>query len=275
MSDYVHEVTDDENEKIARFLRYLAVGTVLFVVLIVVLFATADRWLRLISHESERRFVEPYIEWTRENLPLNADPVLQAYVESISNDIYSRLEPGDGQVLTVQVIKGDTLNAFATLGGYVFVFEGLIRAVGNENSLAMVLGHEIAHVHHRDPLLSTGRGMLVALAISTLSGGGFNPQDVDAGTDILLNQYSREQESDADELAFSLLAARYGHVGGATRLFEIIAAESDAVEIAEFLSSHPDIDARIERIEALAAEKGWGAGDPTPYPPDVQAILSR
>lgn len=276
MSEYVHQISDDESERIAKFLRILAIGTIAFVLLIIVLFITAESWLKLISPESERRFIEPYIEWSRGTLLREADPELQAYVESLAADLFSHLD--DDQPIRVQVIKGSTLNAFATLGGYVFVFEGLVEAVEDENSLAMILGHELAHVHHRDPLLSTGRGMLIALAISTLTGSGIDPNSVDASSEVLLNHYSREQETAADELAVTMLYEKYGHVGGATRLFEMFdeyeSDDEEPTELAEFLSTHPDTGDRIRRIKTLSAENGWTTGDPVAYPDAVQAVLA-
>ena len=270
MSEYVHEISDEESAKIERFLRLLAIGTGLFILLIVGLFLTADSWLKLISPESERRFIEPYIEWSRGTLLIEADTELQDYVESLTNELFSLVD--DDQEIRVEVIRGDTLNAFATLGGYIFVFEGLVDAVDNENALAMVLAHEIAHVHHRDPLLSTGRAMLIQLAISTLSGSGIDPNSVDSSSDLLLNQYSREQELLADEFALTLLQRKYGHVGGATTLFELI--DDDLPESIEFLSTHPDTRARIEQIEALTQENDWNTDDLKPYPAPVRSALA-
>ncbi len=270
MSDYVHQISEEESARIARFLRMLAIGIVLFVALIIVLFVTANSWLKLISPESERRFIEPYIEWSRGTLLVQGDPELQDYVESLTADLYAQVN-GE-QPIRVEVIEGRMVNAFATLGGYVFVFEGLIEAVENENALAMVLSHEIAHVHHRDPLLSTGRAMLIQLAISTLSGSSIDPDSVDASSDVLLNQYSREQELAADEFALRLVQQKYGHVGGATRLFEII--DDESIETVEFLSTHPDTDARIDQIEALTAANDWDTGEPVPYPDAVRAALA-
>lgn len=274
MSEYVHKVGADEEARIASFLRWLAVGVVGFVVLIVVLFVTADHWLRLISIEAERRFIEPYIGLLNDSELIDGDPVLQAYVSGLVSDIDALLDHDGEPELRVFVIQSDTVNAFATLGGYIFVFDGLIGALENENSLAMVLAHEIAHVRHRDPLLSTGRGMLIQLAISSLSGSGMDPATVNVSSDVILNQYSREQELAADELALTLLQRRYRHVGGATRLFDII--DDDAVEdkLAEFLSTHPNTDARIERLESLTQANGWIVGEPAAYPENVQRVLA-
>ncbi len=270
MTEYVHEIGDEEQARIQRFLRILAVGIGLFALVIVILVMTADRWLLFISPESERRFIEPYIEWSRGTLLVEADPELQDYVEALAAELYASLP--DEQPIRVQVIEGETINAFATLGGYIFIFEGLIRALDNENALAMVIAHEIAHVHHRDPLLSTGRAMLIQLAISTISGGGIDPNNVDMSADVLLNQFSREQELAADVLALTMLEERYGHVGGATTLFEIM-LDRESIEVAEFLSTHPDTDARIDQIDALSEANGWRLDDPAPYPDSVRAAL--
>lgn len=276
MTGYVHKVDDSESAKIAQFLRWLAIGIVLFVVLIIVLFVTADRWLRLISVESERRFIEPYLSLLTDSELIDGDPALQTYVSELAGDLHALIseERDEAFELRVFVIEGDTVNAFATLGGYIFIFDGLIDAVETENSLAMVLGHEIAHVHHRDPLLGTGRGILIQLAISTLSGNGIDPNAVNMSSDVILNSYSREQELAADELALRLVQQRYGHIGGATRLFDIIGDDVEDSEFAEFLSTHPDTSARIDAIEALAKGNGWAAGDPDPYPEAVQSVLA-
>ena len=273
MADYVHTVDADEQAKIASFLRWFAIGSLLFIAAIIVLFVTADRWLRLISIESERRFIEPYINLLVESDIVESDPVLQTYVGDLARDMHIQLGGEPELELRVFVVEGEMVNAFATLGGYIFVFDSLIEAVEDENSLAMVLGHEIAHVHHRDPLLGTGRAMLIQLALSTFSGNGLDPNTVNVGSDVILNQYSREQELAADELALQLVHERYEHVGGTTRLFEIIRSDLEDVQFAEFLSTHPATDARIERIEALTAEYGWPVGEPTPYPDAVLEAL--
>ena len=273
MAEYVHEVSDDEQARIASFLRWFTIGSILFIVAIIVLFVTADRWLRLISIESERRFIEPYIDLLVESDIVESDPVLQDYVREIASDMDAQLGSDRELELRVFVVEGDMVNAFATLGGYIFVFDSLIEEVGNENSLAMVVGHEIAHIHNRDPLLGTGRAMLIQLALSTFSGNGLDPNTVKVGSDAILNTYSREQELAADELALELVQQRYGHVGGATRLFDIIGDDASQPELAEFLSTHPDTSARIERIEELARERGWTTSEPVPYPDAVASSL--
>jgi predicted Zn-dependent protease len=275
MTSYVHQISEREAEKIRRFLIVLAAGTVLFVVVIILAILTADKWLTLISHESEHQFIEPYIEWTDENLLSTTDPVLQQYIETLAFEIAEEFDLDDSLQLEVRVIKGGPVNAFAMLGGYLFVFEDLISSLDNENSLAMVLAHEIAHARNRDPLLGAGRGILLQLSISTLSGGGIDPNTINLGSDLMLNTYSREQERKADRLALAALQRRYQHVGGATGLFDLLRDTNGSADTVEILSTHPDLNQRILSIEQMARDNNWPGGETTPFPAEVVAVLAN
>ena len=100
-----------------------------------------------------------------------------------------------------------------------------------------------------------------------------DPSSIHVGSEVILNAYSRDQELAADELALSLVHERYGHVGGAKRLFDLIDDETEDFEFAEFLSTHPDPGARIDQIDALSEQYGWAARDTLPYPDAVQTVL--
>jgi predicted Zn-dependent protease len=273
MSDDVYRIGEGEAARIKRFLYLLAAGTVAFALLVVVAFVTSNRWLLWISHDSERRFIAPYVSWAHQHLFKASDPALQEYVDDLARQLAHEMDlPGDLR-LEVRVVKGEMINAVTTLGGHIFVFEGLIEALDNENSLAMVIAHEIAHAKKRDPLLGTGRGMLLQILISSLSGGGVEPRTAEAGSDLLLTSYSRAQEEAADLLALAALNQRYGHVGGATQLFRKLKELPQLPKTMEFLSSHPDLGRRIAYIESTAKEKGWRQQPVTPYPPKIERML--
>lgn len=276
MAEYTHRVSEEEARRIQRFLYGVAIGTVLFVVLIIAAVATAPSWIRIISHESERRFIAPYVDWIGENLLDHGDPVLQAYVENLGMELAAGMELPSGLKLTFFVIEGSSVNAFTTLGGHIFVLDGLVRELDSENSLAMVLAHEIAHAKNRDPLSGASRGILLQILVSSVrSSGGIDPRSsAETGLGLVLNDYSREQEEVADRLAATGLQRYYGHAGGATRLFEILGAEHGSEEPPEILASHPRIADRIAAIDALIAESGWEVAATVPYPPAVRDALS-
>jgi predicted Zn-dependent protease len=276
MSDYVHKVSDEESARIRRFLYIIAIGTIATVALIILAFATAQYWVKLVSHESERRFIRPHVDWVTEHLLDASDPVLQTYVDRLGHELAAGMDLRADLKINFIVIEGSTVNAFTTLGGYIFVFDGLVQELDDENSLAMVLAHEIAHAANRDPLSGASRGILMQIMISSVTGnGGVDPAKVgEIGTDMVLGVYSRDQEETADRLAVAALQRQYGHVGGATRLFEALQGAYGVDEIPEILSSHPDIGDRIEAIMAFAAEQGWSSETTSPYPSEVQVALS-
>lgn len=275
MNDYVYEISQEESARIRRFVRLFAVGTAAFAFLIILAIVTANRWMLLISSESERRFIQPYVSWADERLLPKSDPELQAYVSDLARQISADMAIDADMQLDFLVLKGGTVNAFTMLGGYIFVFEGLMQELDNENSLVMVLAHEIAHAKNRDPLLGAGRGILLELLISSLSGGGIDPSTIDSGSDLMLNTYSREQEEKADRLALAALQKRYDHVGGATQLFRMLRGSGDTPETMEILSSHPNLDQRIEYIESMADENRWATKATTPYPPEIEVIIRK
>lgn len=265
--DYVHQISEAESSRIQRFGYVILGATIAFVLAVVVAIVTADTWLLMISTDSEKRFIDPYIELAEDNLLQSSEPDLQAYVDQVTLNLTAHMDVPTDIQLDVRVIKGEMVNAFTTLGGYIFVTDGLIGALDNENSLAMVLAHEIAHARQRDPLLGTGRGMLIGLLITSLSGSGGSPVAMgDIGSQLMLNMYSREQERTADRLALSALHSLYGHVGGATQLFEVVGDEDDPTASIESLSTHPQLEDRIESIETIAAQAGWLQQAVEPYP---------
>lgn len=169
-------------------------------------------------------------------------------------------------VLTVHYSDDMTVNAYATLGGHIVVYRGLIARVGSENALAAVLAHEIAHVRLRHPAGAAGRGVAIGLALSVLSsaiGNSVAERIMGAtGMGVLLS-YSREQETAADDDALRAVAKTYGHLGGAADLFETLKkAHPNAEGGLELLRSHPYSDRRIEHVREFAAHNGVPADGP-------------
>ncbi len=155
--------------------------------------------------------------------------------------------------------SGGTVNAFATLGGNVFIFAGLMRLLPDENALAMVMAHEIAHVKNRDVISGMSGGLLVGATLGLILGdaGAFATLGELTATLSALS-YGRDREEAADAEALAALVALYGHAGGYRELFSILTnANAGSGDTPEFLSSHPDGARRIETLEALAKARGW------------------
>jgi predicted Zn-dependent protease len=184
--------------------------------------------------------------------------------------------------VTVHYVDRDIVNAFATLGGHVVVFRGLLEKMPDENALAMVLAHEIAHVKHRHPIQALGRGVVlgVALSIVTSATGSQSLGSVlgDAGLLTVLS-FNRAQEEEADHAALAALARHYGHVAGADTFFSMVEQLPERVgkqNVPTFLSTHPLSRKRIDNLHAVARRNGWRFDRPVvPLPDAVRASLAH
>lgn len=174
------------------------------------------------------------------------DPALQ----QLANDLTKQMRLPEN---LVQVHINDNtaiINAYATLGGHVVLYQGLLDVLPDEESIAAVLAHEMAHIKHRDPLRATSRSLLLSAVISAISGndGLINLASM---TDEL--RYSRALENAADEAAIHAIAARYGHVDGMLTLFQTFEQQEQmAHQQLSWLSSHPSTDSRIKNVYQLA-----------------------
>ena len=183
----------------------------------------------------------------------------QTYLQGIADRLAPAMGLPDGMTITVHVLKDDAVNAFATLGGHVFVFDGLLQLLDSENAVAMLLGHEMAHIKNRDPIRSVSGALLASMSIGAILGDvGILSNLAGAGSLVTVLHFSREQEAQADIDAATAVAALYGHLNGAIDLFAVLeAATADSAQPPEFLTSHPNVPARIAEIERRAAVAGW------------------
>lgn len=212
---------------------------------------------------------------TSQLIDKTADPRNTA-IEQELNRLAARIAahlplPKDMQV-TVHYQDTPELNAFATLGANIVIYRGLLARMPDENTLAMVLAHEMAHAQLRHPARSLGRGVAVGILLSALNssvGRSAAGSALNATGSVSLLKFSREQERDADAAALAALAALYRHVGGAQDLFRVLQstdAGSEAMRVT-MLSTHPLSQERIASIAAMAQSRGWAAdGTRTPLP---------
>ena len=165
---------------------------------------------------------------------------------------------------TFRVMDSDVVNAFALPGGYVYVTRGLMTHLNNEAQLAMVLGHEIAHVAARHSSQQAAKQQLGQLALigGALGGqaaglpGGDILQLGGQAAQLLFLKYSRENESESDELGVEYSEkAGFASAEGAEffRSLERIQQQSGQA-LPTFLSTHPDPGGREQRIQEMAAD---------------------
>jgi len=242
----------------------LAVGVSGIVVIAVIILALSAEYLvRFIpfaveKHLAEKIFAQTPLAIIDENSDDNPpEDKLERYLQQLTNKLVSAQQLPENISVTLHYLSGDTVNAFATLGGHIFIYQGLLAKMPSENALSMVLAHEVAHIKHRDPIIAIGRGLTVSLALASLAGlsdTGFMDGLVGQVGTLTALTFSRDQESHADLEAIDTLRRYYGHVNGAEALFEIF-ADQQSINIPAFLSTHPLTQERLDRIKSLNDDK--------------------
>lgn len=219
-----------------------------------------------LGREADREIVE--------EMGLYDDPALTAYVARVGEEVLSRSHfrrpetspEYRGTEFTFRVLDTPLVNAFAIPGGYVYVTRGLLAHLENEAQLAVVLGHEVAHVaarHTSQQMLQSQIGMIGLLGVAVLGeelyGIGEEVLGVgEIGFSLLLLRHGRGHEEESDRLGVeyaSLAGYRAAEGAGFFTLLERMQEEDGWFPT--FLSSHPDPGKREETVQHLAAE--WQA----------------
>lgn len=147
---------------------------------------------------------------------------------------------------TFRVVDDKDLNAFATMGGFVYINTGTISAADNVAQLASVIGHEMGHISGRHSLEQM-KQMAIAQGIATIAGVA-DDRLVGIGVNLALRlPNSREAEFDADRRGL-LNITRSGFAAKAMPAFMQKLASAGGGGAPTFLSSHP---ATGDRITAL------------------------
>ena len=158
----------------------------------------------------------------------------------------------------LHIIDDDqTLNAFATPGGYIYVYTGLIYFLDREDDLAGVLGHEVAHSDQRHTSKSLQRTYGISFLLDIVTGGqsDLTQQVINSIVGVGALEFSRDAEKEADDFSVEYLADTEYACNGAASFFEKLTANQETRN-PEFLSTHPDPDNRIEDINLKASEIG-------------------
>lgn len=157
--------------------------------------------------------------------------------------------------IRVEVDDSELANAMALPGGLIIVTQGLLDEVESENELAFVLGHELGHFKNRDHLRALGRGVVLSLFFTVITGNDASGIGINLA-DITLRGFNRRQESDADEFGLAIVHAEYGHVNEAWRLFQRWDEEREPA-LVSYLATHPDAGDRVELLRKMAEAEHW------------------
>lgn len=174
---------------------------------------------------------------------------------------------------TFQVVNDRNVNAFATMGGFVYIHTGLIAAADNEAELASVIAHEIGHIAGRHAVKQM-RQAAVAAGVATAVGADQNKL-VQIGVELALNRpKSREAEYEADRLGLgTMIRAGYAPRGAVDFMAKLLKSGSPPT----IISTHPATGDRISAMQRLLDPSMINSGDgldSNSYRATVERILS-
>jgi predicted Zn-dependent protease len=218
---------------------------------------TNKRQTKVISQEAERRIGQGTRDRLVEDYGELKDSVLREYVAGLGRKLVL-VSDRPRLKFHFTILDSDLLNAFAAPGGFVFVTRGLLSQVENEAELAVVLGHEIAHVCalHSVVLIQKqlGYGALGVLG-AILAGVALGPeamvmvgQTADLFTGLYLLGYSREHEREADRVGLRYAISAGYNPQAALSFFhrlEVLETRAGGEEWEPYSRSHPAVGERI------------------------------
>lgn len=204
-------------------------------------------------------------------LPANDDRVIMVKrcglrIQKAVEQFYAEKKATDdlkGFQWEFNVVNDNAVNAWCMPGGKVVVYTGLLPVTQDEQSLAIVMGHEIAHAIARHGNQRMSEGLLVqfggvALSVALSQKPALTQQlflqAYGIGTGLGSLKYSRSHESEADKMGLIFAAIAGYNPEVAVSFWERMAASSSSQKPPELLSTHPSDATRIKDLKAFMPE---------------------
>lgn len=199
------------------------------------------------------------------------DNEARLYVEEVGKRLLMGIEEGVPDLpWEFTLLDSSVINAFALPGGQVFLSRGLADKLTSEAEMAGVIGHEIGHVtaRHGNQRITKQIGFNVAMgAVALVVGASDEDSDIRKygqigvpalafGGNVVLLSYGRNEELEADMLGVRYMSrAGYNPVGQRMVMEVLQAASKGGSRPPEWLSTHPESQTRISRINKLLSDE--------------------
>lgn len=190
-------------------------------------------------------------------------PRQRAYATCVANALIAVLPPPwNANQWEVQIVGDDSANAFALPGGRIGVNRGMFKIATDQDQLAVVLGHELAHVvaRHGAERVSDNYAAQAAVLAGTVYAGsrgtdtGYAAAALGLGAEVgILLPFSRTQESEADVLGQRYMAEAGFDPRAAATLWQKMGAQGGSKPPA-FLSTHPSSSKRQQTLQQQAQQ---------------------
>jgi beta-barrel assembly-enhancing protease len=181
---------------------------------------------------------------------IETDPLLNAYVQGVAENLWNQVARKDVPY-NLKIIKDTQVNSFATLGGFVYINEGLVDFAQSDDELASVIGHETGHIERRHVLTANSKAEILNILFGIAS--IFSPILYEFGGLAeagLMMKISREDEIQADRYGLQLMSrAGYDPESMVTMMAHLGVLEDEHDDVvSKYLEDHPDPKARVSHL---------------------------
>lgn len=224
---------------------------------------TGRSQLLLLSEDQLNQMGQQAFSQYQQDLPA-ADAATQRYAQCIATAIIAELPAEQRQVdWQIRVFESEQPNAFALPGGYMGVNSGMLDVATNQDQLASVIGHEIAHVlsNHANERASTQSATQMGLSVISSTSGMQTPGGqqlmgllgMGAEYGIIL-PFSRRHESEADVIGLELMARAGFDPRASINVWENMQRATGGGKPPAWMSTHPSHGQRVDGLDANMQE---------------------
>ncbi len=214
--------------------------------------ATGNLQLDLVSESQEVQLgKEAKAEAEQTYGVYKAKPELSQYVADVGKKL-AAVSGRPNLPWSYEIVDDASVNAFALPGGPIFITRGILGYLNNEAEMAAVLGHETGHVSARHSVNQMSKAQIAQVGLGI--GSILSPtvasaaQAAGAGLQLLFLKYSRDDETQADELGFRFMTKVGYDPTQMIPLFQMldgVSKEAGAGKTPEWLQTHPDPGNRL------------------------------
>ena len=204
-----------------------------------------------VSESSLRVEANTQFQQMRRQMPISADPAERAYIFCVAQSVLRVVEePYASRAWEIEVFDMPDANAFAMPGGKIGVFNGILDVAQDQDQLAAVIGHEIAHVTREHQVAQVNRGMMTTGAAAMAGAAARLPQhEIQQIAQIGLTlPFSRKHEREADDQGLLYMADAGFDPRASVTLWKNMEAKSGSVRPPQFLSTHPAPEDRMGNL---------------------------
>ncbi|MDR1975762.1 MAG: M48 family metallopeptidase [Campylobacteraceae bacterium] len=214
--------------------------------------------LVLVDAKKEKALGLSEAESILKNATLSANKTLTNKIVEIGKRIVAVSDDAKQYEWDFYLLEDPTINAFALPGGKVFFYTGILKLMSNDDQIATVMGHEIAHVlaHHGAERMSqqmvsnVGAQILSSVLNIPAEYKGLYSTAYGIASNVgVILPFSRKHESEADTIGVYLMKKAGYNPNEAVKFWQKMAEASRGSKL-EFLSTHPSDERRIKDIEA-------------------------